>query len=111
MSPKDDTVEGRADAEVWVNTWACGNYGCENVDTLTNGDGYFTADLSKIGIDIQPGTNGNIGRWDEDGDVTVINWHVKNPNFDTDPEMNAIWGWEWPANVEIEISIMAIPTM
>lgn len=105
LSPKDDTVEGRADAEVWVNTWACGDYGCYSVDTLTNGDGYFSADLSTIGIDLQPGTDGNIGRWDEDGDGTVINWHVKNPSFDTDPEANAVWGWEWPANVDIEISI------
>ena len=104
-SELDDTVSGIATENEWVNVWACDYDNCNGIDWEAGTGGAFSVDMTQIGIDIAPGTNGNVGRWDEDGDGTVIDWRVPNPTFSVNPDNNNVWGDEWPGETEITLTI------
>ena len=100
-----DTVSGVTTPNAWVNVWACDENNCDGIDWQAGAGGAFTADMAQIDIDIAPGTEGNVGRWDDDGDGTVIDWRVPTPSFSVNPETNSVWGREWPANTTVELSV------
>ncbi len=104
-SELDDTVSGIATEGEWVNVWACDYDNCNGIDWQAGTGGAFSADMTEIEIDIAPGTNGNVGRWDENGDGTVIDWRVPNPNFSVNPENNNVWGDEWLGNTDVTLTI------
>ncbi len=106
----DDTVSGIAAPGATVNVWGCDYDNCTGMDVKADETtGEFTAYMNEIGIDIAPGTNGNVARWDNDNDGTQIDWRVPNPSFVVNPENDNIWGWEWPANTEVEIMVDGNP--
>jgi hypothetical protein len=74
-----DTIGGSAlpgfDIQAWV-------HGEESTNRYfqTDEEGYWTADFSPF--DLTPGMGGRTEQYDEDGDVTSIDWQVPNPHLE-----------------------------
>jgi hypothetical protein len=100
-----DTVSGTTTENSIVNAWACDYDNCDGMQTTSGGEGSFVVNYADIGIDIAPGTNGNVWQQDDDGDGTVIEWRVPSPSFAVDPENDNVWGWEWPTDTEVELLV------
>jgi len=92
-----DIVKGTSKPGVLVEVWAVDYDSESSVQVTTNAEGGFKAKMAPAGIDLAPGTYGNIGRWDSDGDGTNITWSVPNPCFGVNLNRDYVAGWGWIA--------------
>ena len=103
VDPDTDTVTGTAGVGVEVHVFVHGIP--DEVIATANGSGEWAADLSTIGIDIQPGTQGGAGEFDVDSDQTQIDWFVPNPMFTVQRESGQVWGGEWSPDTEVTVML------
>ncbi len=103
VNPDTDTISGTAAPDSWVSVSVHDVHVYRHVQANEHGD--WTADFSKDPGDygagtynLDAGSEGNAHQQDEDGDGTFVNWRVKQPYFNVDPQSNHLWGHEWPAN-------------
>ena len=99
-----DTVSGIAaplsDVDVWVHETDAWRH------VVADGSGSWTADFAVPGdesgeatvADLQPGSNGNSGQCDGDGDCTNAGWHITNPTFSVEAPY-----WIWSSNEDWEL--------
>jgi len=104
----DDTVSGTADPLFFVWVRACDPDSCEGIKVTPEPSGIWQVDFTGI-KDLKPGNELNIQSWDEDNDGTEVILRVPNPSFDVNPENDNVWGWEWPADATIALTINEIP--
>lgn len=109
-----DTVSGLAKpgSEVWVRAQADGEEDAERL-VYADASGEWTADFSEEqgpepsqrAYDIGPGAMGAANQTDDDGDRTQEFWRAANPVFRVNAGYDAVAGEEWPASIEVAITI------
>lgn len=117
--PIADTVSGTADSGTNVDVWICGPGGCVSRQEVADVNGNWTADFSIPGdqdfeqatFDLQPGSNGDSGQFDDENDGTMIQWSIPNPNFGARVLEDRVEGWQWPlgGTVTVEINNPSTP--
>ncbi len=101
-----DIVKGTSKPGAVVNVGALDAYdNWISVDVTANTEGVFKAKMGVAGVDLVLGTSGNIGRWDSDGDGTVINWQILNPHIRVYPDKQDIFGFNWWPATPVNLSI------
>jgi PKD repeat protein len=113
VNPVADTVSGTADPGWRVDLWICDDAGCVNRHEDPDGSGGWQANLGVAGdegdegdtYDIGPGSGGDCAQWDEDGDGTMVQWHVPNPHFAARPDEDRVEGWEWTLGATVALTI------
>lgn len=100
-----DIVKGTTKPGVVVSVWARDNDSETEVSVTSNAEGVFKAKMAAAGIDLTIDTVGNIGRWDSDGDGTVINWEILNPHIRVYPDNQDILGFNWWPATLVNLSI------
>ncbi len=95
VDPETDMISGTATAGSYVDVWIH--------DTGIN----YTVPVHESGIwsvnttaehDLVPGSNGNSGQCDPDGDCTFAGWWVPNPTFSVETPH-----WVWSSNQDWEL--------
>ncbi len=100
-----DIVKGTAKAGAVVDVWAVDSDSETGFQVTANTEGVFKAKMALAGIDLAPGTYGNIGRWESDGDGTIINWQILNPHIRVYPDNQNILGFNWWPATQVNLSI------
>jgi len=108
-----DTVFGTADPGSTVQVWICWENGCANRHETADANGNWLANFAVPGdqdweqetFDLQPGTGSDAKQADEDGDVTQVHWHVRNPTFGLWLPEDHLNGWDWPPNAPVEVTV------
>ena len=105
-SLSEDTVSGVAEpfADIWGFTCNSESDECGSAETTANKNGVWVLDFSEVGID--PGSDGGVYRWDEDGDATSFMWRV--PQFAVTLNDEISHGINWNPYDEIEVFIDGI---
>ncbi len=98
-----NTVTGSADAGDVINVWS--HDGGSGLQATANASGVWTADFTGL-TDFGPGSNGNSGETDIDGDETWAFWHVPNPTFSVQAPFD-VWGQgaDWPVGASVELIV------
>jgi hypothetical protein len=79
-----------------------------NVDSgnlPVDGNGYWIADLSIVGTDIKPGSQGYVQVDTQDSGTTWIGFQVFNPSFTALFPWNRIDAYRWPMDAELTLTI------
>ena len=99
----DDTVSGTADpyAGIWGFTCNGLTNDCGGTETTANKNGVWVLDFSTIGI--EPGSDGGVYRWDDNGDATSFMWRV--PRFSIAVNNEVLHGIQWNPYSEIDVFI------
>jgi hypothetical protein len=115
LSETTDTVSGYAapltDVDVWVHDTEAWRH------VVADASGHWLADFGVPGdepgesylADLVPGTNGNSGQCDVDGDCTTAGWNIFNPQINVDPHGDWLWGSEWTPGDSVAITIAGVP--
>ena len=93
VNPDTDVVSGTAASGEEIGVWIsdCGAF--QLVTTDPGGD--WAVDFTGT-CDIAPGISGIAFEKDADGNATLINWHVPNPQIHAQPQFEWIYGNDWP---------------
>ncbi|MGD2253679.1 MAG: BMP family ABC transporter substrate-binding protein [Anaerolineales bacterium] len=89
-----DSVSGTAALGANLSVWPHDTEGCQH-DFIVEGSINWSVSFSSCGYDIGPGSAGAAVQFDEDGDLTWIEWGVPNPMIEARPEDDRIEGWDW----------------
>lgn len=87
-----------------IDIQACNEDACEWVNTTTDTTGDWEADFTGL-VDVQAGTTGFTQQQDDEGDYTIINWFLINPQLVVNPDANEVYGYQWPPNEDITLEI------
>ncbi len=101
-----NTVTGSADPGDVIDVWHHGEGGNLQV-TADAATGIWTADFTGL-VDFEPGTNGNSGEVDADGDQTYAFWHVPNPAIGVDASYDDVFGWDFAPHGLASVTINGI---
>lgn len=108
----NDIVFGTAEPFAEVNVDIEGSDAQRHLDA--DADGNWSADFSEIGnggggsdilYDIQPGADINAHVPDEDGDITMAEWHVYSYTLHAVPAYPEVHGHEWVPGSDITLTI------
>ena len=112
VDPDMDVVWGTAEpgTDVQVNTGG-GDWVGRAATADSNGE--WSVDFSVSAgpehqdrvFDIQAGTDGQAGQYDEDGDGTEIGWRVRDNAFKVNPHDDTVWGWDWEPNTALDLFV------
>jgi hypothetical protein len=100
----NQTISGTGMADWPIEVQACDETTCEWVNTTTDSSGNWTADFNGL-VNIAAGTTGWAKQADPEGDYTIVNWFITDPQLVVDPEADEVYGYKWPANQEISLEI------
>ncbi len=110
VDPDSNTISGTAQPGSLVELGVGPGYAMEfQMETNADGNGNWTADLDAEGFNLEPGHGGPVWQSDEDGDQTVIHWQAPEEQvpamLTVDPENNSIMGSQWPAEIDVNVTI------
>lgn len=108
----EDTVSGTANPNAYVLVGV--NSGDEGLRLVqADGEGNWTADYKVPGslppwqatADILEDTYVSASEFDNDGNHTVVSWHLAKPNIEVRLDGNSVTGYNWPLETDITITI------
>jgi len=98
-----DTIWGKAEpGEVFIQ--AADSEGGDSLTVSVNGDLTWIADFSGL-TNIGPGTSVYLFQYDQDGNSTVIVWHIIRVSMSVYLQNNDIQTQGWPNNTKVTLSI------
>jgi len=108
-----DIVSGVAAPYSGIDLWASPPPDWQNVNRHVTADenGNWSANFHEVGegeqgtTDIGPGVWIDTQQVDEDGERTMYGVTVPNPFIDAHPQYDLVYGWEWPLNTELTLTI------
>jgi hypothetical protein len=70
-------------------------------------DGSWTANFSSIPYTLLPGISGRVEQFDNDGDVTDVDWRILNPHLEVRLKINpSIHARDWPLNSILTLTVV-----
>ena len=99
-----DTVSGKAAANTEVTVEVTDGSNWWNQDAVANSSGDWTANFAGI-TDIEPGIDGWVNQYDEEGNSTHRPFQIRNPYFYVDHQSNEVRGYEWSPNTTITVTV------
>lgn len=73
-------------------------------DIQSDFSGNWSVDFTED-YDLEPGTDGSLKVFDDDGDQTHADWRVPNPAFGVRANEDRLEGWEWPLGSTVTIEV------
>ncbi|NNF65462.1 MAG: hypothetical protein HKN07_14550, partial [Acidimicrobiia bacterium] len=98
-----NTVTGSADPGDIIDVWDHGEGRSVQV-TAGASTGVWIADFDGL-VAFGPGTNGNSGETDADGDQTYAFWGVPDPRFKAGVDDDSLSGWDWLPNSTVDVTV------
>ena len=78
-------------------------YNWETLYPVADTNGVWTVNFNTV--DIAEGTSASIYQSDEDNDLTFIYWLIPDPKISERPQDDVVYGYSWPQNTEITLTI------
>ena len=108
-----DTISGKAQPGLIVDTWACDQETCYSRHVMPDYQGNWTADFAHPGIlvdeqnsiDLLGGTWVDSQQTDEDGDRTMFGLSLPNTLIEVRAQYDQVVVWEWTVGDKVTISV------